>query len=145
VKFWDASAIVPLVADEPASRRLQSLAAEDSAMLVWWGSELECVSALARREREGALDPQAMTMALERLQQIAAAWHEIDPSDVIRETATRFLRVHPMRAGDSLQLAAAFAAAERRPASLELVTLDDRLADAARKEGFVVIDLTADN
>ena len=145
MKFWDASAIVPLVVDETVSRRLQSLAAEDSAMLVWWGSELECVSALARREREGALDSQAMTTALERLQQIAAAWHEIDPSDVIRQTATRFVRVHSMRAADSLQLAAAFAAAEHRPASLELVTLDERLADAARKEGFVVIDLAADN
>jgi uncharacterized protein len=47
--------------------------------------------------------------------------------------------VHPLRAADALQLAAAFAAAERRPTSLELVTLDDRLADAARKEGFVVL------
>ena len=66
----------------------------------------------------------------------------IDPSDVIRETATRFLRVHPLRAADALQLAAAFAAAERRPASLEIVTLDDRLADVAGKEGFAVFDLT---
>ena len=37
---------------------------------------------------------------------------------------------------------AAFAAAERRPASLEIVTLDERLAHAARKEGFAVVDLT---
>jgi hypothetical protein len=39
-------------------------------------------------------------------------------------------------------LAAAFAAAERRPASLEMVTLDDRLANAARKEGFALLDVT---
>ena len=51
----------------------------------------------------------------------------------------RFLRVHPLRAADSLQLAAAFIAAERRPASLDVITLDDRLAAAARKEGFTVI------
>ncbi len=54
----------------------------------------------------------------------------------------RFLRVHPLRAADALQLAAAFAAAERRPASLEMVTLDDRLADAARKEGFALLNVT---
>ncbi len=53
----------------------------------------------------------------------------------------RFLRVHPLRAADALQLAAAFIAAERRPSSLELITLDDRLAAAARKEGFVLVDL----
>ena len=80
-----------------------------------------------------------MTLALQRLRQLSAGWHEVDPSDEIRESAVRFLRVHPLRAADALQLAAAFAAAERRPTSLELVTLDDRLADAARKEGFVVL------
>jgi predicted nucleic acid-binding protein len=144
VKFWDASAIVALLVAETTSRRLQSLAAREAAMLVWWGSEVECVSALARRERDGGLDSGAIATALRRLQQFADAWHEIDPSDVIRETAKRFLRVHPLRAADALQLAAAFAAAERRPASLEIVTLDDRLADVARKEGFAVFDLTGE-
>jgi predicted nucleic acid-binding protein len=62
---------------------------------------------------------------------------------MVRESATRFLRVHPLRAADALQLAAAFIAAERRPPSLEVITLDERLADAARKEGFALVDLTA--
>jgi uncharacterized protein len=53
----------------------------------------------------------------------------------------RFLRVHPLRAADALQLAAAFVAAERRPSSLDIVTLDDQLAAAARKEGFVVLEV----
>jgi hypothetical protein len=48
--------------------------------------------------------------------------------------------VHPLRAADALQLAAAYAAAEQRPASLDMVTLDERLAIAARNEGFVVLD-----
>jgi uncharacterized protein len=133
---------VPLLVNEETTRRLQTVAAKDSAMLVWWGSAVECVSALARLERDGALDPPTMTLALQRLRQLSSGWHEIDPSDEIRETAARFLRVHPLRAADALQLAAAFAAAERRPASLEIVTLDDRLADAARKEGFALPDLT---
>jgi predicted nucleic acid-binding protein len=140
VRFWDASAIVPLLVAEQSTRRLQALAAKDSAMLVWWGSDVECVSALARLERDGALSPQAIALALKRLSQLARSWHEVDPSDAIREAATRFLRVHPLRAADALQLAAAFLAAERRPASLEIVTLDERLATAARKEGFAVID-----
>jgi predicted nucleic acid-binding protein len=142
VKFWDASAIVPLLVAEVSTRRLQALAAKDAAMLVWWGSAVECISALARLERNSAVNARAMTLALQRLRQLTAGWHEVDPSDEIRETAARFLRVHPLRAADALQLAAAFAAAERRPASLEIVTLDDRLANAARKEGFAVLDLT---
>ena len=142
MKFWDASAVVPLLIAEESSRRLQALAAKDSAMLVWWASAVECISALARLERVGALNPAAMTLALQRLHKLSAGWHEVDPRDEIRETAARFLRVHALRAADALQLAAAFAAAERRPASLEIVTLDERLANAARKEGFVVLDLT---
>jgi uncharacterized protein len=141
VRFWDASAIVALLIAEPTTRRIQALAATDSVMLVWWGSEVECVSALARLERDGALKAQAIALALERLQRLAAGWHEVDPSDAIRETAVRFIRVHPLRAADALQLAAAFLAAEQRPVSLEIVTLDDRLAAAARKEGFAVVDM----
>ena len=84
MKFWDASAIVPLLVVEPQTRQLLSIVAKESAMLVWWGSEVEYNSALARRERDGALNARAMTLALRRLQQLADAWHEIDPSDAIR-------------------------------------------------------------
>jgi predicted nucleic acid-binding protein len=139
MRFWDASAIVPLLVAERSTRRLQTLAADDPAMLVWWASQIECVSALSRREREGAITSRATALAHRRLAQLAAAWHEIDPSDAIREAAIRFLRVHPLRAADALQLAAAFLAAERQPASLEMITLDERMAIAAQREGFVVI------
>ena len=90
-------------------------------------------------ERDGAMDEPSAAQAFDRLKQVAASWHEVEASDPIREAAIRFLRVHPLRSGDALQLAAAFIAAGRQPSSLELVTLDDRLATAARKEGFLVI------
>jgi uncharacterized protein len=140
MRFWDASAIVPLLVSETSSRALQALAKQDSTMLVWWGSEVECASALARIERDGALDPRDAVGVFERLRQLSGVWHEIEPSDVIRQAAIRFLRVHPLRAADALQLAAAYAAAEQRPASLDMVTLDEPLAIAGRKEGFVVRD-----
>ncbi|HET7882609.1 MAG TPA: hypothetical protein VFL55_17115, partial [Acetobacteraceae bacterium] len=89
------------------------------------------------------LDVKGISLAFDRLRQFADGWHEIEASETVRENAQRFLRVHPLRAADALQLAAAFAAAERRPASLQVVTLDERLADAARKEGFVLIEPTA--
>lgn len=140
MKFWDASALVPLLMEEATTTAMQALAAKDRAMLVWWGTEVECASAIARLERDGALDESAAAKAFDRLKHLASGWHEVDASDAVRETAVRFLRVHPLRAADALQLAAAFVAAERRPPSLEVVTLDDRLAIAARKEGFVLID-----
>ena len=141
MKFWDASAIVPLLVTEPTTRTVQSLAEKDPTMLVWWATEVECASAITCLERDAALDDTAMTQAFQRLRQLAQTWHEVDPSDPIREAAVRFLRVHPLRAAEALQLAAAFIAAERRPSSLEIVTLDDRLAAAARKEGFALIEV----
>ncbi len=138
--FWDASAIVPLLVAEPTTPYMQALAGRDPDLLVWWGSEVECISALARLERAAALDGKGMALASDRLKQLANCWHEIEPSEIVRESAVRFLRVHPLRAADALQLAAAFTAAERRPASLRVVTLDGRLADAARKEGFALVD-----
>jgi uncharacterized protein len=138
MRFWDASALVPLIVNEPSTKRMQTLAAKDSSMLVWWGAEVECASALARLERDGDLTSPAAATAFRRLTQLAAAWHEIEPGEAVRETAVRFLRVHPLRAADSLQLAAAFVAAEGRPAALGLVTLDGRLASAGRKEGFAI-------
>ena len=143
MKFWDASAIVPLLVAETTTRSLQALARRDSDMLVWWGSQVECASALARLERGALLDAKGAALAFDRLKQLADGWHEIEPSEIVRENALRFLRVHPLRAADALQLAAAFLAAERRPSSLEVVTLDERLADAARKEGFELIEIIA--
>jgi uncharacterized protein len=143
MKFWDASAIVPLLMTEPTTKTVQTLAEKDPTMIVWWATEVECASAIARLERDAALDEAAVTWAFERLKRLAHTWHEVDPSDPIREAAVRFLRVHPLRAADALQLAAAFIAAERRPSSLEVVTLDDRMAVAARKEGFVLIDVAS--
>ena len=54
---------------------------------------------------------------------------------------SRLIRDGVLRAADALQLAAAFLAAERRPSSLEIVTLDERLADAARREGFELVEI----
>ena len=100
MRFWDASAIVPLLVAEPTTRRLQAIAARDSDMLVWWGSAVECVSALARLQRAAALDAKGMALASSRLTQLANSWHEIEPSETVRESAMRFLRVHLLRAAD---------------------------------------------
>lgn len=114
----------------------------DAGMLVWWASEVECVSALSRVEREGRLSSRASDDAFRRLDALRSGWSEIQPLDVVRRTAKRLLRVHPLRTADSFQLAAALAAAEGDPASLEIVTLDGRLGDAARREGFSITDVT---
>jgi predicted nucleic acid-binding protein len=140
MRFWDASAIVALIAEEPARERLLRLLEQDPQMLAWWESAVEIASALARRERELLLSAEQVTAALTTARALADSWHEIVPSDAVRRTAERLLRVHPLRAADSLQLAAALIGADHDPATLEIVCLDARLTAAARREGFVVLD-----
>ncbi len=138
MRFWDSSAIIPLTVAEASTDGIRAIAEDDPVMCVWWGTEVECVSALARLDREGALTEGATTVALERLDLLAEGWNEVQPVAAVRSAARRLLRVHPLRAADALQLAAAVVAAEGQPASLGFVTLDERLAAAARREGFVV-------
>jgi len=68
VRFWDSSAVVPLLVAEAARARMLALLESDPVMVVWWGTPVECTSAIARREREGALTINAASAALERLQ-----------------------------------------------------------------------------
>jgi predicted nucleic acid-binding protein len=140
VRFWDSSAIVPLLVAESSSVAVMAEFELDPDLVVWWATEMECVSALARLEREGSLDGPSMVDALERLEALAQAWQEVQPMARIRQTAVRLLRVHGLRAADAFQLGAALAVAEDQPASLHVVTLDDHLGQAAEREGFRVVN-----
>jgi predicted nucleic acid-binding protein len=139
MRFWDTSAIIPLLADEPGREQLLALLDEDPEMLAWWGTSVEIASAVARREREHLLTAEEVETVLSSARQLADSWHEIVPSVSVRRAAERLLRVHPIRAADSLQLAAALIAADHDPTTLEIVCLDARLSTAARREGFRIL------
>jgi len=138
LKFWDSSAVIPLVVSETTTEQVGRLLSEDRQMHVWWGTEVECASTLARLEREG-VDPVIIEAALSRLAMLRDDWNEVAPVSTVRLTAKRFLRLHPLRAADALQLAAAFAVADGDPGSVSFVSLDDRLRRAARLEGFALL------
>lgn len=139
MRFWDTSAVVPLVVDEESTSVVLQEFRDDPEMAVWWATETECVSALTRLEREGQLSADEMTEALARLAWLSTSWLEVQPVEKARRTAVRLLRVHPLRAADALQLGAAILAAEGDPATLDIVTFDERLALAAQREGFRVL------
>jgi predicted nucleic acid-binding protein len=136
VRFWDSSAIVPLLSHETKTGSAIALCSSDPEMIVWWGTPVECASAIARLQRAGGLALAAAAEASRRLDALREAWIEVEPREEVRETARRFLRVHALRSADAFQMAAAFVAAEHRPGTLALVTLDDQLREAAFREGF---------
>lgn len=139
MKFWDASAIVPLCLREPTSPRVRRVAERDGALVVWWGTPIECYSAFARLRRDGLLSRAGEDQARHVLRQLTGEWTEVEPSREVRENAGRVLLLHPLRAADSLQLAAALLWTQRQPAGHDMVCLDERLREAATREGFTVL------
>ncbi len=139
MRFWDSSAIIPLLVNEKTSLAITREHRRDPQILVWWTTPIECASALTRRERLGELDAAGLSDALARLADMEKAWGEIQPIDRVCTLAVRLLRVHPLTAADAMQLAAALVAAEAQPSTLPFVTLDRDLAVAAEREGLPVV------
>jgi predicted nucleic acid-binding protein len=139
MKFWDASAIIPLCVDEEQTPIVREIAKKDGAVVVWWGSIVESYSAFARLRRDRTLSPEDEAEGLAVLSELAEAWTEIEPSDDIREITKRLLQNYPLRAADSLQLAAAVVWSGKTPKGHHFVCLDARLREAAKKEGFIVL------
>jgi uncharacterized protein len=139
MRFWDSSAIIPLCLKEPATEKVRKLAEEDEDVVVWWATRVECISAMARRRREGRLTSQTERQARGALSALAAQWSEVLPTEPVRYRAERLLMVHALRAADVLQLAAALIWTEERTSGAEFVSLDQNLRESALKEGFSVL------
>jgi predicted nucleic acid-binding protein len=138
LRFWDASALVPLVVQDQGNAVLEKLYDDGAGIWVWWVTPVEIASSIARRERDGEMPAQTATQAYATLARMGATWHEVLPGEALRESAKQLLRFHPLRAADSLQLASALVVAASEPEPLEFVCGDKRLADAAARQGLVV-------
>jgi predicted nucleic acid-binding protein len=138
MKFWDSSAIVPLVADEENTNYCLKALADDPKMLIWCLSSVEVMSALCRRVRDGLMGADEFRKAKERLRVVLGKAAEVSALERVRSRARRLLEVHPLRAADACQLAAALVCVQEDPERLTILCFDRRLESAATKEGFVV-------
>ena len=76
------------------------------------------------------------------IEQVEEFWESVSLVSMVepvRARAKRLLGIHSIRAADALQLAAALAVVYDDPRNQGFVCLDDRLAAAARREGFAVL------
>lgn len=126
---------------EPRSAELTARLRGDAEIVLWWASPLECQSALYRRHREAALPAAVLREALARLQALIEDIDFVAPTPRVRDRAARLLAAHPLRAADALQLAAALVWCDEAPRGDGFVSLDERLREAAQREGFVVAPL----
>ena len=138
MRFWDSSAVVPLLIQQERSSRAATWVSGDDAMVMWTLTPVEVVSALRRLVREGALSEDAARVAEVRLGEMLDRSHIVIDVEAVKSLAARLLRLHPLRAFGALQLGAALHWTEGNPQGRTLHTLDNRLAQAAEREGFLV-------
>ncbi len=131
--------MVPLLVVEERSGELRQLLEDDPAGVAWWGTRLEVVSAVRRRERDGLLGAEEVPALIASLRDLMMSWVEVAPSTRVAELAERALAFHPLRAGDALQLAAALTWTRGMASGEPFCCLDDRLRAAASREGFALV------
>ena len=139
MRYWDASALVPLFIAEPESDRVRGWLAEDHHVITWAWTRTEIISAIERRTRDGSLSRTQRREVLGRFETLADNWDEVTDILAVRLRAHRLLARHPLRAADAGQLGAALLVQEQLAEPLTFVCPDTRLASAAELEGFRVL------
>ena len=134
--------MVPLLVREPSTEDANNLLISDARMVVWWETRSECISALARRGRDGSLAPLAQAQARVRLYRLSQSWTEVQPTLRLRALAETLLERHPLRTADAYQLAAALEWVGGSSQGEEFVYFDRRLRSAAQAVGFDVLPST---
>ncbi len=136
MKFWDSSALVPLIADEPKTQAVIAILATDPSLFVAFITPLEVESAIWRKAQRTEEDS-ARQRSQQRLAGLRAQWLIVDDFRRVLSEAYRVVARHGLRGADAIQLACALTI---RPATpIPFVTLDDELAAAARAEGFPIL------
>lgn len=136
--FWDSSGFVPLLFAEKESEYCIQTLSRDREILIWCLTKVEIASALSRRRREGALQTEQHQRVKKRLQLLIESAYQVSALEKTKSRALRLLEVHPLRAADACQLAAALVASQEDPERLAMICFDQRLKQAAMLEGFVV-------
>lgn len=125
---------------EPATERVEPFLRRDPEVVLWWGTLLECTSALARQK---ALSPTDVAQARAVVEHLRTRSFEVQPTEEVRARAARILSVHapvqPLSTAAALQLAAALVWCRERPQGVSFVSLDEGLRLAAAMEGFQVM------
>jgi hypothetical protein len=139
MRFWDTSALVPLVVDEPATATMVDRLKDDPDVIVWMLTSVEVLSVLGRLGRSSKGLADVLPGVRHDATTLFNRWVTVSHLEGVRRRAERLVGVHPLSAADAMQLGAAMLAADDRPETLDLVTLDQTLARCARLEGFRVL------
>jgi uncharacterized protein len=147
VYFFDSSALLKLYLAETGTAWLGGIADPDAGNLIFIATiaGVEVVSAIARRQRAGAIGADQAAKAIADFRQdFVHEYFIIELDDKVVSEAMSLAERRSLRAYDAVQLAAVLEVYRRRTAQKlsppELISADTALNDAALLEGLKVDD-----
>lgn len=99
-------------------------------------AEVELVSALARRHREGSISAEALESLLKRSAEELAGAVLVQMNDAVLSRARALLLRHPLRTADAMQLASCLELRDLLQQPVQFLAFDQRLNEAAAREGL---------
>ncbi|MHB1782768.1 MAG: type II toxin-antitoxin system VapC family toxin [Acidimicrobiales bacterium] len=135
IAYFDTSAVVPLLVDEPASER---------ACLLWDQAERIAVSrllyaegraALAMASRTGRISRSGLRRSVDGLERLCSQTDVVEPSQAVVRRAGALAEAHGLRGYDAVHLASAETLAD---VEVVLVAGDGALCRAASALGIAV-------
>jgi predicted nucleic acid-binding protein len=142
--FLESTAFAKLFVQEPGTDALIRLmeTVEDNRKLIAASAPLEVYSAIRRRARAGAISAEDAASALEILRVEAARMVQEPLNPAVLEAARQLVDRTELRWPDAIQLGAAIVAREMfQGTEIIFVSASQHLLEAAKTEGFAVLDL----
>lgn len=139
--FFDTSAIVKRYVAELGSTWVIELMTTSPvpSVIIAQATLVELVSALARRQREGSINPKDFIAQRNSfLYHAKTQYQTIRFTNLVIAQAQRLVGQYPLRAFDAIQLASALTAQARLKNPCIFVGCDQRLLEAAKAENLEV-------
>jgi uncharacterized protein len=135
IAYFDTSALIPLIIEEPSTSvclRLWNDASRVASVRLLYA---EACAALAKAHRIGRLTAMQLDEAIDALDEISAQLDHVEVTDELVRTAGALARTHGLRGYDAVHLAAGLNLSDD---DVVFVTGDIDLATAANRSGIAV-------
>lgn len=140
IAYFDTSALIPLIVEEPTTHVCQRLWNEASRVGSVRLLYAEASAALARAHRMARLTATQLDEAMEALEDIVVELDHVEVTDQLVRAAGALARTHGLRGYDAVHLGAGLNVADD---DVVFVTGDTNLAAAARALGIAVSNTNA--
>jgi len=139
MKFWDTSALFPLLVFDVHSHRSRVILNEDREIVASFITPVEINSSIWRRRHANLLDSERHRTADAHFAALTSNWITVGHVREVVDASLSVVSRHSLRSGDAIQLGAAVVARRFLGADLRFVTFDKQLAAVATAEGFHVV------